>query len=369
MSTSTTTLSFRQAVSVTLCLCLTTSSVLAQKASTAGAAKPTASAQKSGTKGTAPASTTPPPPAPPPTPATPPLSEALTGQAQADYQAARLLYGDGDFAGASLKFKQAFETSKDVRLLWNMAACEKNLRHYSKVYKLVERYVDLGGSTLPDSDKKDAAELLDAMKSYISRVKISVNEVDATVTIDDEVIGMSPLMETVLLDMGSRRIRVTKPGFGEYSETVQVQGASELPLTIKLVKESHEGRIAISAGASDMLYLDGKMVGTGRWEGVVPSGTHTLRVTAQGMKAYQTDVFLNDKETRTVGVTLEPEAKKEGGNALWWVIGGVLVAGAATSTVYLVTRNNDPGGGTTQPVLGTIQPGSVQLMFPMMRAH
>jgi len=376
MSTSTT-LSFRQAVSVTLCLCLTTSSVLAQKSPGAGAtakpgagatAKPTATAPKSGTtKGNAPAAASP-PTAPPPAPVTPPLSEALTGQAQSDYQAARLLYGDGDFAGASLKFKQAFEASKDVRLLWNMAACEKNLRHYSKVYKLVERYVDLGAAALSDSDKKDAAELLEAMKSYISRVKISVNEVDATITIDDEVVGMSPLMETLLLDMGSRRIRVTKPGFGEYSETLEVQGASELPLAIKLVKETHEGRIVIAAGADNMIYLDGKMVGQGRWEGVVPSGTHMLRVTAPGLKSYQSEVVLNDKETRTLGITLEPEAKKEGSGALWWVIGGVLVAGAAGSTVYLVTRNNDSGSGT-QPVLGTIQPGSVQLMFPMMRAY
>jgi hypothetical protein len=350
-----TTLSFRQAVSVTLCLCLTTSSALAQKPP---ATKP-ATAQKGGTK----APLAPPPPAPPPPPATPPLSEALTGQAQADYQAAKLLYTDGDFAGASLKFKQAFEASKDVRLLWNMAACEKNLRHYSKVYKLVERYVELGGSTLSDSDKRDAADLLDAMKSYVSKVKISVNEADATITIDDEVIGMSPLSETVLLDMGARRVRVSKPGFTEYSETIQVQGASELPLGIKLAKETHEGRIAVSAGAADFLYLDGKMIGQGHWEGVVASGTHALRVTAQGMKPYQTEIVLNDKETRTLAVTLEPESKS-GGGALWWVLGGVLVAGAAGSTVYLVTRDKDSGAAGPQPILGTINPGSVQLSMP-----
>jgi hypothetical protein len=359
----TSTLSFRQAVSVTLCLCLATSSVLAQQAG-GSAAKPSAGATKSaGTKNPAVAAT---PPPPPPPPVAPPLSEALTGQAEADYQAGRLLYGDGDFAGASLKFKQAFEASKDVRLLWNMAACEKNLRHYSKVFKLVERYVELGGAVLPEADKRDASDLLDAMKSYVSRVKISVNEPEATITIDDEVIGMSPLTETVLLDMGSRRIRVTKPGFSEYSDTLQVQGASELPVVVKLIKETHEGRIAVSAGADNLLYLDGKMVGQGRWESVVPSGMHTLRVTAQGMKPYQTEIVLNDKETRTLAVTLEPE-KREGGQSLWWVIGGVLVAGAAGSTVYLVTRNNDTGGGTTPPVLGTIQPGSVQLgFFPRM---
>jgi hypothetical protein len=352
-------LSIRHAVSVTLCLCLTTSSVLAQKAAGAGASKPGAAASKKGAATPAP----PAPPPPPAPPATPPLSESLTGQAHADYHAAKLLYGDGDFAGASLKFKQAFDASKDVRLLWNMAACEKNLRHYSKVYKLVERYVDLGGSVLPESDKRDAADLLDAMKSYVSRVKISVNEPEATITIDDEVVGMSPLMEPVLLDMGSRRIRVTKPGFAAHTDTLSVQGASELPIVVKLVKETHEGRIAVSAGADNLVYLDGKMVGQGRWEGVAPSGTHTIKVTAQGMKPYHTEIVLNDKETRTLSVTLEPENKGGGGGALWWVLGGVLVAGAAGSTVYLATRNTDPTTTTTPPVLGTIDPRTVQLFF------
>jgi hypothetical protein len=333
---------------------MTASSVLAQKAPSA-AAKP---ASKS-----APKTATPPTPAPPPSPPpTPPLSESLTGQAQADYEAAKLLYGDGDFAGASLKFKQAFDASKDVRLLWNMAACEKNLRHYRKVYKLVERYVELGGSVLPESDKRDAADLLDAMKSYIARLKITVNEPDATISVDDEVIGMSPLMETVLLDMGARRIRITKPGFTEYSETMQAQGAGEIALTVKLQKETHEGRLALSAGGDNFLYLDGKMVGQGRWEGVIASGTHGLRVTAQGMKPYQTEIVLNDKETRTVAITLEPE-KKDSNTAIWWILGGVVVAGAAGSTIYLVTRNKVSGGTTAPPIIGTIQPGSVQLFF------
>src|SRR5882724_2041987 len=56
----------------------------------------------------------------------PSLSEALTGAAKADYDAARILYDDGDFRGAFQKLKSSYEQSKDARLLWNMAACEKN---------------------------------------------------------------------------------------------------------------------------------------------------------------------------------------------------------------------------------------------------
>jgi hypothetical protein len=345
------TLFLRQAVSVTLSLCLTASSVLAQK---------------------------PKPRSPSPAPATPvaepavqpgpaamrPLSEVLIGQAKADYQAARLLYEDGDFTGAALKFKQSFDASKDVRLLWNMAACEKSLRHYAKVFKLVERYLYLGQSVLPEEDQKDAAALLDAMKAFVGTVKISVNEAEAAISVDDEVVGVSPLMERLLLDMGARRLRVTKPGFTPFVDTLQVAGASELPVTVRLIKESHEGRIAIAASAENLLYLDGKLVAQGRWEGTVPSGAHTVRVTGQGMKPYQTEIVLADKETRSLQVTLESETKRDGTNALWWVLGGVAAAGAAASGVaYFATRNSETAAGPTPPITGTIQPGTVQLVF------
>src|SRR6187399_1311780 len=61
------------------------------------------------------------------------LSDVLTGEAKTHYDIARILYRDGDHAGALAKFRRAYEISHDVRLLWNMAACEKNLRHYVKV--------------------------------------------------------------------------------------------------------------------------------------------------------------------------------------------------------------------------------------------
>ena len=78
----------------------------------------------------APAPETPAAESPPPPPS---LSESLSGAAKAEYDAGKLLYQDGDYAGAQLKFRAAYETSKDPRLLWNMAAAEKNLRHYAQV--------------------------------------------------------------------------------------------------------------------------------------------------------------------------------------------------------------------------------------------
>ena len=68
-----------------------------------------------------------PEPAPPP-----PIVQLLTGDAKRDYESARLLYDNGDYAGASVKFQSAYELSRaqnskwegDPRLLWNAAPGE-----------------------------------------------------------------------------------------------------------------------------------------------------------------------------------------------------------------------------------------------------
>src|SRR5271154_4391087 len=76
------------------------------------------------------------PSAPLPPGAPKPLSQSLTGEAKAAYDAAKLLLGDGDFAGAAIKFRAAYDQAGDARLLWNIAACEKNQRHYARTMAL-----------------------------------------------------------------------------------------------------------------------------------------------------------------------------------------------------------------------------------------
>ena len=109
-----------------------------------------------------------------------PLAETLTGMARAEYEAGRLLYVDGDYAGAALKFQRAYEESKDPRLLWNTAAAEKNLRHYAKVVELVERYVAEGGTRLKPEDRAEADALLVTVRAFISTVTLDVQPEGAT---------------------------------------------------------------------------------------------------------------------------------------------------------------------------------------------
>ena len=245
------------------------------------------------------------PPKAPSAPAGPkPLSETLTGEAKADYEAGKLLFGDGDYAGAEIKLQSAYDKSQDARLLWNVAACEKQQRHYAKTIALVHRYLDTGGALLTDQDRAEAKALLDAIESFTVKLTI-VTEPGAEISIDDEVVGTAPLDHPIVVDLGNRKISVKKAGFKDAVKEVPVGGSAEAKVEVKLELEVHQGHLVVTTQKDATIAIVGAQVGVGRFEGDLKSGGHTLRVEAKDMVPYQSEVVLADDEKRTIEVPLQ----------------------------------------------------------------
>ena len=178
-----------------------------------------------------------------------PLAETLTGEAKNEYEAGRVLFGAEDFSGAAFKMQRAYDVSKEPRLLWNIAACEKRLRHYARVMPLVERYLADASSLITAAQVAEAQEVLTAMRPFVSKLTVNVDQPEAELSVDGAVVGTTPATSSVLVDMGPRVVRVTKDGFRPWSETRNAPGASELVLDIHLLKDVHEGRLLVIAGA------------------------------------------------------------------------------------------------------------------------
>ena len=305
----------------------------------------------------------PPKPAPPPAPAPPPpppaapptLAETLTGDAKADYETARLAFGDHDYPGALIKFSSAYDKSKDPRLLWNMATCEKQLRHYTKVIGLVKRYMAEGGDKLEEADRKEAGDLVAALEPLTAKVTIAVNEPGAEVFVDDELVGTSPLAGPVQVDVGTRKVRVVKADFVEAAQTA-VGGDQAPKLDVKLIAVTHEGRLVISAASDAMIFIDGKPVGHD-FAGPMKPGSHFVRVTADNAKPYEADVVVADKETRSLSINLE---HLKTGPSPWIFVGigaGAVVTAALILGGYFLFKPAD------KVLTGTLEPGYVQAGF------
>jgi hypothetical protein len=287
-----------------------------------------------------------------------PLAESLTGAAKDEYDKGMALWQTNrDPAKAIVKFLAAYEKSKDPRLLFNVALCARDLGQWTKVLTYARRFLDEAGTSASPEARSNADVLVRSAAPYVAKLAVQVNEPGAAIFVDDEPAGTTPLAQPLMVDIGKRRIRVTKPGFREHLREVNVVGSGDAPIDVTLERDVHEGRLVVRAGASDTISVDGKVVGTGRWEGVLPSGGHTLRVTALGMRAHQTEVVISDNQVRTVEVTLEREAKGAVPTWLWFAGGGLLATGAAIGGYFLLKPEDKKG----EPFQGSLPPGNVQL--------
>jgi hypothetical protein len=300
----------------------------------------------------------PPAAAPPAAPAgaAKPLSESLSGMARAEYEAGRILYADKDFGNAIVKFQKAHELANDPRLLWNIAVCQKNLRRYARMLATIRRYQHEAASLLTEEERAQSAEIVKTVESFVSGLKVTSNEAGAEVFVDEEKVGQTPLTEPVIVDVGVRKIKVVKPGFKDALLTREIVGGGQVAIDVQLEKEVHRGRLVVIAGENDIIALDGTTIGKGRWEGTTSSGGHTLKVTAPGMAAYQSEALVRDGEVRRIEVTLNPQARTDTTRTVLWVVGGAaLAAGAAVGGFFLFKPSESP------TVMGTIKPGSVNL--------
>jgi hypothetical protein len=269
----------------------------------------------------------------------PPLADALQGPAKTAYSSGGLLYKNGNFAGAELKYKQAYDLAKDPRLLFNMAVCEKERHRYARMQELLSRYEEEAGSRLTAEDRARADAALAAIKDLVGTVKVTVNVPGAEVSADDEPVGTTPLSAPLAIDLGTHKISVRKDGFEPVTVTFEVQGGGSLDEPITLVEKAPparpvapdtEGATKRDVGASPGHALEWSLVVGGNAAGV--GGVVLMAVSASNASSARSN---HDKSAYDSAATM-------------WTMGlvGAIAGGAAAlggGVFLLVPRRGGTG--------------------------
>jgi hypothetical protein len=354
------------------------------------------------------------------------LREQLPPDAQKHWDTAIALYQRGQWDGARTSFNAAYEASKNPRVLFNVAVCDKNLGRYARAIETFKKELAEGKGQLSAEEEADVKTQITGLEQFVAQLSIDVNEPGAEVFVDDAKVGVSPLPGPVSVSVGERRIRATKAGFadgrdalelksgatgkvslklvpnlktaivsvnvvGPANAVVKIDGkevgaapyrgqvsvsaephqfSAEAPgyvpatqsavvkeneplnLTLQLSQEQQKGKLLVSAKPEgSTIEIDGKPVGSTRWEGPVDVGTHQVVVKKQGHYPWSYDVEVPKGGERTVSASLNEDRNT---SFVPWLIGTVLVVGASSVALYFITRPKDE-----EPVNGTLAPFTV----------
>lgn len=281
-----------------------------------------------------------------------PLSESLEGEAAVAYGAGRLLYEDGDYAGALAKFRYAYTLSKEPRLLWNMATCEKEQHHYANATQLIDRYLTDGAALITPARRAEVEATRDTLSTFVSPLKLIGAPPRARVYVDGKLAEHSEA-RPLNLDLGMHTLRIEAPGYDATEVRVEVPGKQPVEVHVTPKPAARPGRLHVKTDDElATIVVDGSAVGRGNWEGALSAGPHRVTVTSPDGSAHRENVVVSAGASRTLNVQLQAEDAP-----IWpWLVGGAaIVVGGGVGGYFLLRDSDSPAGPGSTRNVGTFE--------------
>jgi hypothetical protein len=222
---------------------------------------------------------------------------------------------------------------------------EQKVRLEKKGFNSIEKTVNI----LRNTPAKISFELVPEGKKTAVRIRIAGAK-KATIFMDGKELGEAPFEGQV--PAGQHTFEAREDGYEVARQTSEVVFGKPFTLKLSLVEAVSEGKVKILTGHEDaVISIDGKVVGSGAWEGVLKAGGHQLEVTKDGYETYSTDLALSPEQERVVRVSLQVEKGKAW---IYWTVTAVAVLAGGGVASYFVFRPSK-----TTEVTGTFDPGVV----------
>ena len=246
-----------------------------------------------------------------------PNAYADTATAQAALKQAEGLAKQNKWAEACPLFEASYNAEAQLAVLLQLADCHERIGRTATAWAEFNDAVGLARSK-GDKREADAQKRANALKLRLAKLRLKPpkteipglfvrrGNVDITVLVGGD----------IPIDPGEHELSASAPGYVEWKHKINVGPTTvtevEIPALERVVVKPVETAPAISEGTLKIksepnaeILVDGLVVGTGSYEGKVKAGGHTVRVTADGMRAYQGELFVGANETRTIDIPLE----------------------------------------------------------------
>ncbi len=136
-----------------------------------------------------------------------------------------------------------------------------------------------------------------------STLDVKSTPAGATVFVDDQKVGITPLSTQILPGEHLVRVDLKLHQPVEEALVVPIRGSARLDKTLEKVA----ARISVTAGPANVsIFVDGQLLGKDRIDRGIQPGSHTLRLSSDGYKAYEQTIDVKADEQFTMDKQLEP---------------------------------------------------------------
>lgn len=250
------------------------------------------------------------------------IRELLPDEAKKQWDSAVALATRSQWDPARAAFLQAYEQSKNPRILYNVGVMEKNLGRYAAAIEWWQRELAEGRGILSPEEEQELGASIQGLQKFVMTIAIDVSEPGAKVFVDGDEIGTSPLAKPISVAIGSHNIRATKPGFADAHAHVDGKDPSpKVSLKLEAFVKTAEVRVSVLGPPSATVKIDGREVGTAsasspyKGQVTVSPEPHVFSAEAPGYVAATQSVTVRE-EGSPLNLTLSLATEQQKGKLL-----------------------------------------------------
>jgi len=163
-----------------------------------------------------------------------PPTKAATQEGRERFKRGVDLFHDGDFRAALIEFNRANEVAPSHKIQFNIAQTCLELQDYACALRAFENYLGEGGKEVPKDRQQLTEREIARLKRLVGSVRVISNKDGAEVSIDDIVVGRTPLTDALLVGAGRHKVSVSLPPFPPTMRVVDVAGGDKLDVEMAL---------------------------------------------------------------------------------------------------------------------------------------
>jgi tetratricopeptide (TPR) repeat protein len=169
-----------------------------------------------------------------------PPANSLAKDAGLHFQRGVALFNEADYRAALVEFRRAYDIAPKTAVLYNIGQTYYQLQNYAAALIMLQRYVTESPASAPHAS--EVQQTIDILRTRVGSLAITTNVPGCEISVDDELVGKTPLTEPVLVSIGRRKVVVTHDGRSD--EVRQVDVAAGDTVTLSIVLADPNGRVS-----------------------------------------------------------------------------------------------------------------------------
>jgi hypothetical protein len=155
-------------------------------------------------------------------------------EAAEHFERAVTLYEEHDFRAALIEFERAYSVAPNYAVLYNVGQCRYQLQDYAGSLAAFEKFLATGGAEGAGDQRQRAETTLADLRKRVARVAVKSDVDGAEITVDDRVVGTTPLASPIVVSEGRRTFVASKAGHATATRSIDVAGNDSAEVTLHL---------------------------------------------------------------------------------------------------------------------------------------